>query len=278
MSVKGLMRSRVFLVMVNFIMVLLIGFFDYRTGVELNVAILYLVPICIITWYIGEIIGIVTADLCAGAFLASDLIGRHAYSSNLISCWNAFMYLVFFSVVAFILARLKKTLQREKNLARIDFLTDIPNLKGFYEFGEREIEKCKRYKRKLSIAYIDCDNFKQVNDTYGHEAGDRLLKLVAETIQDSIRNTDLAARLGGDEFVVMLDETGIDTVHHVLDRVNKNLKAAVKSQNYNVTFSVGVAIFDNVPETLDEAVKKADELMYTVKKTGKNKVKYQLLS
>jgi diguanylate cyclase (GGDEF)-like protein len=188
------------------------------------------------------------------------------------------MYLVFFSVVAFILSRLKKTIQKEKNLARIDFLTDIPNLKGFYEFGKREIEKCKRYKRKLSIAYIDCDNFKQVNDTYGHEAGDKLLRLIAETVQDSIRNTDLVARLGGDEFVVMLDETGVDTVHTVMERVNKNLKAAVKSENFNVTFSVGVAIFNKVPDTLEEAVKRADELMYKVKKNGKNMVKYELLS
>ncbi len=278
MSVKGVMKSKVFLAIVNFIMVLLIGFFDYRTGIELNVTILYLVPICIITWYLGEIVGIITADLCAGVYLASDLIGRHVYTNNLIACWNALMYLAFFSVVAYILSRLKKTIQREKNLARIDFLTDIPNLKGFYEFGEREIEKCKRYNRKLSLAYVDCDNFKQVNDTCGHEAGDKLLKLIAETIQDSIRNTDLVARLGGDEFVVMFDETGIDTVHNVLDRVDKNLKEAVKRENFNVTFSVGVAIFDKVPDTLEEAVKKADELMYAVKRTGKNMVKYQLLS
>jgi diguanylate cyclase (GGDEF)-like protein len=82
------------------------------------------------------------------------------------------------------------------------------------------------------------------------------LKLIAETIQDSIRNTDLVARLGGDEFVVMFDETGIDTVHNVLDRVDKNLKEAVKRENFNVTFSVGVAIFDKVPDTLEKRLRK----------------------
>ncbi len=278
MGVKVLLKSKTFLGAINLIMVILIGFFDFETGSEVNVAILYLIPICIVTWYIGEIVGIITADLCAGAYLASDLIGKHAYTNNLIACWNAFMYLAFFSIVAFILSRLKKTIEREKNLARIDFLTDIPNLKGFYEFGNREIEKCKRYKRKLSVAYIDCDNFKQVNDTYGHEMGDKLLKLIADTIQDNIRNTDLVARLGGDEFVIMLDETGEDTVRHVIERVHNNLKAAVKSERFHVTFSIGVAIFNNVPETLEEAVKKADGLMYRVKKNGKNMVKYELLS
>lgn len=278
MNVKGLLRSKVVLGVVNFIMLVLIGFFDFRTGNEINVSILYIIPICIVTWYIGEIIGIITADLCAGVYLVSDLIGKHSYSNNLIACWNAFMYLAFFSVVSYILSRLRSTLEKEKNLARIDFLTDIPNLKGFYDFGIREIEKCKRYKRKLSIAYIDCDNFKQVNDTYGHEMGDKLLKLIADTMRDSVRSTDLVARLGGDEFVIMLDETGVDTVHHVIDRLANNLRTAVKNHNFNATFSIGVAIFDSVPETLEEAVKKADSLMYNVKKGGKNMVKYELIS
>jgi hypothetical protein len=114
MSVKGVMKSKVFLAIVNFIMVLLIGFFDYRTGIELNVTILYLVPICIITWYLGEIVGIITADLCAGVYLASDLIGRHVYTNTPDSLLERLNVSGFFSVVAYILSRLRRQSKREE--------------------------------------------------------------------------------------------------------------------------------------------------------------------
>jgi len=277
MNIKKNTESKLFLGIINFILVAAVGLFDFITGNEVNVTILYLIPISIVTWYIGEIPGIVAADISAGAYLASDLINKKGQTYGVVDVWNAIMFLAFFTVVVLILSRLKNTLNREKNLARIDFLTDIYNLKGFYDYGEREVDKCRRYLRPISVAYIDCDNFKQINDTYGHQTGDELLKVIAATIVDNVRITDLAARLGGDEFAIMLSETGQDAVKTVIERVRKNLETNVQNKKWPVTFSIGVVIFNKAPETLDEAVKKADELMYKVKKNGKNKVIFEVV-
>ncbi|KNY27138.1 diguanylate cyclase [Pseudobacteroides cellulosolvens] len=277
MNIRKMTENKMFLGIINFILVAIVGLFDFITGNEVNVTILYLIPICIVTWYIGEIPGIVAADISAGAYLASDLINKKSQNYGIVDIWNAIMFLAFFTIVVIILSRLKKTLIREKNLARIDFLTDIYNLKGFYDYGAREVDKCRRYLRPISVAYIDCDNFKQINDTYGHQTGDELLKVIAATIVDNVRMTDLAARLGGDEFAIMLSETGQEAVKTVIERVRKNLQANVQNKNWPVTFSIGVVIFNNAPETLDEAVKKADELMYKVKKNGKNKVIFEVI-
>ncbi|MDP4182489.1 MAG: GGDEF domain-containing protein [Bacillota bacterium] len=277
MNIKKLAEKKLLLGVINFILVVLVGILDLTTGNDVNVTILYLLPICIVTWYIGEFVGIVAADLSAGAYLASDLINKKTSSYGIVDIWNSIMYLALFTLIVIILSRLKKTLIREKNLARIDFLTDIYNLKGFYDFGSREIDKCRRYLRPLSVAYIDCDNFKQINDTYGHQTGDELLKIVAATLVDNLRNTDLAARLGGDEFAIMLSETAHEDVKNVIERVRKNLYTIVQNKNWPVTFSVGVVTFNNVPETLDEAIKKADELMYNVKKNGKDRAKFEII-
>lgn len=277
MNIRKMAENKLFLGIINFILVAMVGLFDFITGNEVNVTILYLIPICIVTWYIGEIPGIVAADISAGVYLASDLINKRTQNYGIVDIWNAIMFLAFFTIVVIILSRLKKTLIREKNLARIDFLTDIYNLKGFYDYGVREVDKCRRYLRPISVAYIDCDNFKQINDTYGHQTGDELLKVIAATIVDNVRMTDLAARLGGDEFAIMLSETGQEAVKTVIERVRKNLQGNVQNKNWPVTFSIGVVIFNNAPETLDEAVKKADELMYKVKKNGKNKVIFEVI-
>jgi diguanylate cyclase (GGDEF)-like protein len=277
MNIRKMTESKLFMGIVNFILVAVVGLFDFITGNEVNVTILYLIPICIVTWYIGEIPGIVVADISAGAYLASDLINKKGHTYGIVDVWNAIMFLAFFTVVVLILSRLKNTLNREKNLARIDFLTDIYNLKGFYDYGEREVDKCRRYLRPVSVAYIDCDNFKHVNDTYGHQTGDELLKVIAATIVDNLRMTDLAARIGGDEFAIMLSETSQEAVKTVIERVRKNLQTNVQNKKWPVTFSIGVVIFNNAPETLDEAVKKADELMYKVKKNGKDKVIFEVI-
>jgi diguanylate cyclase (GGDEF)-like protein len=98
-------------------------------------------------------------------------------------------------------------MEMEKSLSRLDFLTRIPNLKAFHEFGIKEIERCRRNNCKVAIAYMDCGNFKQINDTFDHHVGNKLINTIAQTIQKSIRNVDVAARLSGDEFAIILPNT-----------------------------------------------------------------------
>ncbi len=107
-------------------------------------------------------------------------------------------------IVVVILSTLKGVLEREKIFARKDFLTGIANRQAFFEFAGIEINRCRRHEYPLTVAYIDCDNFKAINDYFGHQTGDNLLMSVADILQKIIRATDIVARLGGDEFAVLL--------------------------------------------------------------------------
>ncbi|HTC77354.1 MAG TPA: diguanylate cyclase, partial [Terriglobales bacterium] len=103
--------------------------------------------------------------------------------------------------------QLAAALAAEKELSRSDPLTGLPNRRAFYEVALAEADRARRYRHPLSLAYLDVDNFKQVNDDYGHDAGDELLVRVAEVLRRNLRNNDIVARLGGDEFAMLLPET-----------------------------------------------------------------------
>jgi diguanylate cyclase (GGDEF)-like protein len=164
----------------------------------------------------------------------------------------------------------------EKNLARKDMLTGAANRRLFFELAEVEIRRSRRYKHPFTLAYIDLDNFKKVNDTQGHNAGDNVLKVVVETIRKNIREIDLISRLSGDEFVILLPETNLSQAKVVIERTQKGLLFAMQKNSWPVTFSIGVITFEKVPSTADEMVKVADNLMYEVKKSGKNNIRYDV--
>jgi diguanylate cyclase (GGDEF)-like protein/PAS domain S-box-containing protein len=164
-------------------------------------------------------------------------------------------------------------LEAEKKLARCDALTGLANRRAFYERAEQERKRAARYRRPISLAYVDLDNFKQVNDTHGHEAGDQLLINVAKVL-GTLRSDDMAARLGGDEFAVLLPEAGDAAAAFVIHKLQRMLTAAMHEKNLPVTFSIGLVTFDPVPENTEQMVQKADDLMYEVKKHGKNAIRH----
>ena len=110
-------------------------------------------------------------------------------------------------IFTLLLSSLKRALDRERELSGTDVLTGIRNARSFREVLGAEIERSKRFQRPFTVAYLDLDNFKTVNDCHGHEHGDELLRLVGNTILTGIRKTDTVARLGGDEFALLLPET-----------------------------------------------------------------------
>ena len=162
--------------------------------------------------------------------------------------------------------------QQEKRLSRLDPLTGLANRRAFYEGAELERQRAVRYGRNLSMAYIDLDNFKQVNDNFGHKAGDQLLVTVAIILRSDLRPSDLAARLGGDEFAVVLPETDELGARRATSKLHVLLTQAMQDNDWPVTFSMGVVTFNSIPETVEQMVHKADELMYTVKHGGKNRI------
>src|SRR5262249_16605305 len=166
--------------------------------------------------------------------------------------------------------KLQLALQAEKQKARFDFLTGIPNRRTFYEALVSESHRSRRYDRPLTLAYIDVDNFKSVNDLFGHGQGDEVLRHVADTLQANIRRTDMAARLGGDEFAILLPETDTHSADTVVSKIRECLEQAIALRSWPISFSIGVVTFEKPLQTAEEMVNKADELMYEVKRQGKN--------
>jgi diguanylate cyclase (GGDEF)-like protein len=180
--------------------------------------------------------------------------------------------LAFFLLVAYLLARLQQELRREEALARTDSLTGLNNTRGFRLDSEYELQRSGRYNHPFTAAYIDLDNFKAVNDNFGHLEGDLVLKEVARSLKEALRRPDSAARLGGDEFAVLLPETDAEGARVILARLRATLNSAMQQHAWPVTFSIGAVSFSQPPESVDEILRSADRLMYHVKSSGKNDI------
>ncbi len=168
--------------------------------------------------------------------------------------------------------KLQAALEIEKNASRVDFLTGISNRRTFYETVESEVHRARRYQRPMTLGYIDVDNFKSVNDILGHAAGDDLLKLVAATIQKALRRTDTVARLGGDEFAILFPESDSEAAAVAVGKVQRSLQEVSSRHSLPISFSVGVVTFTMPLESVEQMIKRADELMYQVKRSGKSAV------
>ena len=176
------------------------------------------------------------------------------------------------AIVILVLA-LQGALRREKRLARTDPLTGLANRRRFYEQATFEFAHAQRSGRPCTIAYMDLDNFKYVNDHHGHVAGDRLLKLIARSLLRTLRPTDCVARLGGDEFVILLPETGPDAARDALKHVSLEVQKTLKHSRWSITSSVGAVSYLDAPSSVDDALQYVDATMYQVKKNGKNSIR-----
>lgn len=160
-----------------------------------------------------------------------------------------------------------------KRLATTDALTGISNRRGFLDVAAKELERAGRYRRSLSLFVIDIDHFKQINDGYGHSAGDDALRQVAETIKAQIRSTDYLARIGGEEFAVILPETDLDAAIYLAERIRAAVAAAevVTGQyRFTLTISVGLAVIGPNDVTTDQMLARADQALYRAKGKGRN--------
>jgi len=271
-------KSSLFLIVLGFVLVAFIGVMRYLTGPEFAFSIFFLLPIFLGTWFAGRWAGILLAIASALTWLTADLVLSPPYLHPVIPYVNETLRLSVFLLVVVILSTLKGVLEREKIFARKDFLTGIANRQAFFEFANIEINRCRRYKDPLTVLYIDCDEFKTINDYFGHQTGDNLLKTVADILQKIIRATDIVARLGGDEFAVLLPGAGYEPAQVVTRKIQKALLDVMQKNRWPVTFSFGAVTFNNVPDTVDEIIKRADSLMYSAKQNGKNMIKQEVVN
>ena len=267
-------KSSYILVLVGFILIGLIGIADFLTGYEMSFSVFYVLPIAIVTWFTSRRLGLITSLAGAFVWLGADMISGHSYSYPLIPIWNTLIRLVFFVIITLLLSTLSRMMEREREFARVDKLTGAVNLRFFYDLAQIEIDRLKRYKRPFTLAYIDLDNFKTVNDQFGHLVGDQVLYIVANSVRKYLRKTDVVARLGGDEFALLLPETNEESARVALPKIQDGLLEEMQIGNWPITFSIGVLTCSVAPHKTEELVRMADELMYSVKRESKNSIKY----
>ncbi|BDG09334.1 GGDEF domain-containing protein [Anaeromyxobacter paludicola] len=247
---------------------------DLLTGAEMVFTLLYLGPVAFATWFVGARAGAALSAASAAASVATDLATRTTPLPAAILTWNLLVQLGVLLAQVMLLDAFRSRLEAESQLARTDPLTDIPNRRGFLEAAQLEVERARRHRRPLTVAYVDVDDFKGVNDRLGHAGGDLLLATVAAALRGSTRAVDGVARLGGDEFGLLLPETDGPTAEALLARVRATLAAAAREQGFEVTFSAGAVCFVEPPGSVDELLRRADDLMYECKRQGKNRIRF----
>lgn len=164
---------------------------------------------------------------------------------------------------------------RTKYLSITDELTGLSNRRCFDNTLEKEFLRALRYNNKLTLVMFDIDHFKTVNDTYGHQCGDYILKEVANAALQTFRKTDTVFRFGGEEFVVILTETDIKQSEIPLERFRKTIETldlTYQNQQINITVSIGACQLDQSIGNKEEFLQKADNALYDAKNSGRNKV------
>lgn len=250
--------------------VVLVAAVDAMLGYEVSLVALHLLPVLLVTWFASPRWGWFMLVLMT---LTGVLVQFHIAPP---AVRPVYRYLdlasdfVAIGILIIVQARLRDAYQKAMRQSRRDGLTGSLNRSGFHEQLQAEIGRQKRYGRSFSLLYLDVDDFKALNDTQGHQAGDALLVQLGRALRARLRRTDSAGRLGGDEFGVLLRETDLDAAQAIAAELKEELMRVARGHGWPVGFSIGVVCFSRPPEHADAALRLADALMYEAKKRGKN--------
>lgn len=267
-------KKPLFWAITGILLVGLLGVLDYLTGNEIISSLFYFMPIVLVTLGVSQRYGLFVSFLSALTLLAAEIFAGQTYSHPIIYFLNTLIRTVFYSFVTYLVAALHKSQQEERMAARTDFVTGAVNARYFNELLRMEIDRIRRYPHPFTVVFIDIDDFKMVNDLFGHQMGDFVLRAIAEELQNQLRKTDIVARVGGDEFALLLPSTARGEAEIVLSKVHANLSEAMKQGSWPVTFSMGAVTCVTPPYAAEQLINLADELMYAVKNSTKNDVRF----
>lgn len=260
--------------MLAFISVLL-----WHTGkVDSPLLNLYLLVIIACALTLGKLVTFMEVALvsCWYLFMGYSAYGPEIFSlqtfSDLMSTFSPFLLVAYLTTM--LSADIHHAKRRIVSISETDELTGLPNMRAFKALHEREMKRYGRYGHAYSLMMIDTDGLKEINDRYGHEAGNRLIVLVANTICERMRDADTLARYGGDEFVLLLPETSAGQVLEVAERI----RTAVEHSSFDeqgarisATVSIGIASCPDDAVNVQELIDKADAALYESKNGGRNR-------
>jgi diguanylate cyclase (GGDEF)-like protein len=273
-------ESRAKIAVETFVMLLFITWALWYTGKLASPLVnAYLLPIITSALALGKLTTMLEVALIAACFV---LLGENSRAGELLSlayvgslvAQLAPMLLVAYIATMFS-ADIRFGLNRAQLLSETDTLTGLYNMRGFTILVDRLFGQAVRYNRPASMLMIDSDNLKAVNDLHGHEAGNRLLKMMANCIETELRHTDVLARYGGDEFVALLPETTADRALEVAQRILKAMASAplqFEGKRIETSVSIGLACYPEDGRSIDAVQGRADRAMYLAKQQGRNRV------
>jgi len=268
-TTPGAFNPRVVFI-VCILLMLLIYFIDLNTGTKVLFSVLYIFPLAVIALQSNRlsesIVGVVVSSaLQFATFLTFHVSGVSLTIDSVVA--------VAASTLTIFLARSLRMNQLEiLVLANQDALTGLSNRRNFETQIDLEISRQLRYGGFFSLAIIDLDNFKQVNDLQGHQAGDEVLRIFAEILRDCTRQADTIVRLGGDEFAILMPNTRKIESNLLCQKLNEEIRCKMSSAGFAITSSIGIATFEHAPESRSKALQMADKAMYEAKNQGKGRV------
>jgi len=268
LSMKGLL---------TLVLLILVFIFDLLAPLGIAAGTPYGIVVLSTLWVKKNSITYATATLCilltiAGFFLSSDI--ANSIDTVLI---NRLLAIIIIISSSFLVIERKNAEEKIKTLyilSSTDHLTQVKNKLSFSRNLRKEIIRSKRYKRNLFLAIIDIDNFKNINDSYGHTQGDATIKKISNEIIASIRESDTLYRIGGDEFAIIFVETNTNDATIIGNKICNRVANTISIERINVTLSIGISSFDfNKSESNEESLfKRADKALYLSKNKGRNNV------
>ncbi|HTV77171.1 MAG TPA: diguanylate cyclase [Steroidobacteraceae bacterium] len=245
----------------------LLGVFRALTQAEFALSSSAIIPVGLLAWFGGMRHGVAAAILAAVMWFASGWWAMPSNDPRWIVLLNGATHFLIYLLVAFLIARIRTLLLQEAEAARREPLTGLLNRRAFYEVGRLEVARAARYQHPLAMVFIDLDRFKLLNDSQGHESGDRALCAVADALRRVLRRTDYVARVGGDEFGVILPEADRHGVSATGEKLCGELAVALDGFA-PVSGSIGIAWFERPDVEFEILLREADMLMYRTKRTG----------
>jgi diguanylate cyclase (GGDEF)-like protein len=264
----------------TWVMILFISWVIWSTGdVDSPLLSLYILVIIASALTLGKLITFLELALIAAMYF---YLSYPAYSANEFTVNDFSRSMTVFVpilLIAYVTTMLATDVQHGKQALKLlserDDMTGLKNKRSFKTALMTEFNTAVRYARTFSIVMIDADNLKQVNDSYGHGAGDRLIELISSAIEQSLRTSDVIARYGGDEFVVLMPETNCQAAKEAAEKIRlaiQNSAFDMRGERVTTTVSVGVSGFPEDSNNINALMDCADEALYASKKAGRNKV------
>jgi len=263
----------------------LVGLLNYLKGPWLSFALFYVIPVLAAAWWLGRGPALLAGMTAGIAWFEAEAWGHRGEPTRDL-LWNSMSRLVMLIAMAAMVVRIREDRRRLKDvnerlatlltgaekLARTDPLTGLPNRRAFLERLSDELLRARRNESPVCIAYLDVDNFKNLNDKRGHVEGDEFLRHIAQAIKDTVRQTDVAARLGGDEFAVLFTDAKRIAVEPLAHRLLARVRAlGERYPGLDLGASVGMAWFEAPPEGPEQLLHRADRAMYAAKSAGKHR-------